>query len=72
MAAPIGEDTLVVERAISFVNSEFGESLESLKTAKGLYEQIKATRDKLEKQVCQVTDCKGVMVTWLINMLNPS
>ena len=51
MSAPTAEPSSVLQQAINFINSEFGDNIKSLTKARQLSDQIKTTTTSLEKQV---------------------
>ena len=51
MSAPTAEPSSVLQQAINFINSEFGDNIKSLTKARQLSEQIKTTQTSLKKQV---------------------
>ena len=51
MSAPTAEHSSVLQQAINYINSEFGDNIKSLTKARQLSDQIKTTKISLEKQV---------------------
>ena len=51
MSASTTEDSSVLQQAIHFLNSEFGDNVKSLKKARQLADHIKTTKTSLEEQV---------------------
>ena len=51
MAATIGEDANDWDRAINFVNREFGEDLKSIRKARELLDGVRTRKNTLEQQV---------------------
>ena len=51
MAAAATDSRQAMEKAVAFLNAEFGNDIESLSKAKDLYESINKTKTALESQV---------------------